>query len=74
MPVQRAGERTLALRLNRLRGAGQRDRRDAGLTPVDAAAVLATHLQEVVRKHADELLTRDATKHLIDELRQVSPT
>ncbi|MFW6170760.1 MAG: flagellar biosynthesis protein FlhA [Planctomycetota bacterium] len=54
---------------------GMRDRAEMlGYTPVDAAAVLATHLQEVVRKHADELLTRDATKHLIDELRQVSPT
>lgn len=54
---------------------GMRDRAEMlGYTPVDAAAVLATHLQEVVRRHADELLTRDATKHLIDELRQVSPT
>jgi flagellar biosynthesis protein FlhA len=44
-----------------------------GYTPVDPAAVLATHLQEVVRQHADELLTRDATKHLLDQLRQVSP-
>ena len=54
---------------------GMRDRAEMlGYTPVDPAAVLATHLQEVVRRHADELLTRDATKHLIDELRQVSPT
>ena len=53
---------------------GLRDRAEMlGYTPVEPAAVLATHLQEVVRKHADELLTRDATKHLIDELRQVSP-
>jgi flagellar biosynthesis protein FlhA len=53
---------------------GLRDRAEMlGYTPVDPAAVLATHLQEVVRQHADELLTRDATKHLIDELKQVSP-
>ena len=44
-----------------------------GYTTVQAGAVLATHLQEVVRRHADELLTRDATKHLIEELKQVSP-
>jgi flagellar biosynthesis protein FlhA len=44
-----------------------------GYTTVQAGAVLATHLQEVVKRHADELLTRDATKHLIDELKQVSP-
>ena len=35
-----------------------------GYTPVEPAAVLATHLKEVVRRHADELLTRDATKRL----------
>ncbi len=44
-----------------------------GYTPIEPAAVLATHLQEVVRRHADELLTRDATKHLLDELQQTSP-
>ena len=35
--------------------------------------MLATHLQEVVRNHADEILTRDATRHLIDELKKTSP-
>jgi flagellar biosynthesis protein FlhA len=44
-----------------------------GYTPVEPAAVLATHLQEVVRRHADELLNRDAAKHLIDELKKQSP-
>jgi len=45
-----------------------------GYTTVEPGAILATHLQEIVRRHADELLSRDATKHLIDELKQVSPT
>jgi flagellar biosynthesis protein FlhA len=44
-----------------------------GYTVVEPVSVLATHLSEVVRKHADEILTRDATKHLIDELKQSSP-
>jgi flagellar biosynthesis protein FlhA len=44
-----------------------------GYTPVEPTAVLATHLQEIVRRHADELLTRDATKHLLDELKRTSP-
>ncbi len=53
---------------------GLRDRAEMlGYTPVDPAAVLATHLQEVVRRNADELLTRDAMKHLVDELRKASP-
>ena len=34
---------------------------------------IATHLSETVRRHADELLTRDAVKHLVDQLRQTSP-
>jgi flagellar biosynthesis protein FlhA len=45
-----------------------------GYTVVEAGAVLATHLTEVCRRHADEILTRDATKHLVDELKTTSPT
>ena len=44
-----------------------------GYTVVEAAAVIATHLTETVRKHADELLTRDATQHLLEELKVNSP-
>ncbi len=44
-----------------------------GYTLIEPASVLATHLTETVRKHADEILTRDATKHLIDELKQTQP-
>lgn len=53
---------------------GMRDRAEMlGYTPIEPAAVVATHLKEVVRRHADELLTRDSTKHLIDELKKTSP-
>ncbi|WP_231930949.1 flagellar biosynthesis protein FlhA [Botrimarina hoheduenensis] len=45
-----------------------------GWTVVEPGAVLATHLTEVCRRHADEILTRDAAKHLIDELKQATPT
>ncbi len=44
-----------------------------GYTVVEPASVLATHLTEVVRKHADEILNRDATKHLVEELKKTSP-
>jgi flagellar biosynthesis protein FlhA len=37
------------------------------------AAELAAHLADVCRRHADELLTRDAAKQLIDQLKAVSP-
>ncbi len=53
----------------------QRDRAEMlGYTVVEPSSVLATHLTEIVRKHADEILTRDATKHLIDELKETQPT
>ena len=44
-----------------------------GYTVVEPGAVLATHLTEVCRRHADEILNRDATKHLVDELKKTSP-
>jgi flagellar biosynthesis protein FlhA len=44
-----------------------------GYTVVESGAVLATHLTEVCRRHADEILTRDSTKHLVDELKATSP-
>ncbi len=54
--------------------AGMRDRAEMlGYTTVEPAAVLATHLQETVRRHADEILTRDATQHLLDELKKTAP-
>ncbi|MDP6467894.1 MAG: flagellar biosynthesis protein FlhA [Pirellulaceae bacterium] len=53
---------------------GVRERAEMlGYTPVEPAAVLATHLKEIVRQYADELLTRDACKRLVDELKTSSP-
>ncbi len=44
-----------------------------GFTVVDALTVLITHLGEVVRKHAHELLGREDLKALIDKVRETSP-
>ncbi len=44
-----------------------------GYTVVEPGSVIATHLTETIRRHADEILTRDATKHLIDELKRTAP-
>ena len=44
-----------------------------GYTVVEPNAVLATHLLEVVRRHADEILTLDMTAHLFDTLQETSP-
>ncbi|MDR0391485.1 MAG: flagellar biosynthesis protein FlhA [Planctomycetaceae bacterium] len=45
-----------------------------GYYVVEPSAVIVTHLSETVRKYADELLTRDATQHLLDQLKEISPT
>jgi flagellar biosynthesis protein FlhA len=42
-------------------------------TVVEATSVLATHLTEVIRNHAYELLTRQEVKNLIDNLKQRLP-
>jgi flagellar biosynthesis protein FlhA len=47
--------------------------REAGCRLVEPSRVMAGHLRQVVRRHAADLLTRDATKHLIDELYKTSP-
>jgi len=52
----------------------QRDQAELfGYTVIEPGSVLATHLTEIVRKHADEILTRDASKHLVDELKKTQP-
>lgn len=45
-----------------------------GYTVVDSATVLATHLTEVLRRNAHELLSRQATQELIDLTKQKYPT
>lgn len=45
-----------------------------GYQIASASMVIATHLQETARKFADELLTRESAKQLVDQLKSVSPT
>jgi flagellar biosynthesis protein FlhA len=40
---------------------------------VDPTTVLTSHLRQVVTAHAGDLLSRDATKHLVEELRKTAP-
>jgi flagellar biosynthesis protein FlhA len=54
--------------------AGQRQRAESlNYTVVDPASVLATHLTEVVKNHAHELLSREETNNLIAQLKQKTP-
>ncbi len=53
---------------------GDKDRAELlGYTVIDAASVLITHVTEVLKKIAGELLTRDDVKSLVDNLKKVSP-
>ena len=44
-----------------------------GYTVIDAASVLITHLTEVLKKVAGELLSRDDVRTLVDNLKKASP-
>ncbi|MEB7771776.1 flagellar biosynthesis protein FlhA [Kurthia gibsonii] len=44
-----------------------------GYTVVDPPSVVSTHLTEIIRANASELLGRQETKQLIDHLRETSP-
>ncbi|MCH6551637.1 MAG: FHIPEP family type III secretion protein, partial [Planctomycetes bacterium] len=42
-------------------------------TVVDATSVLATHLTELIKAKADEMLSREEVNHLLEQLKTVSP-
>jgi len=55
-------------------GPEQRERAEQlGYTVVDLASVIATHLSELVRAHADELLGRQDVQRLLDTVRGSHP-
>ena len=45
-----------------------------GYTVVEPAAVLATHLSELIRSHADELLSRQDVKDMCESIREFAPS
>ena len=52
----------------------QRDRAQMlGYTVVEPATVLTTHLSELIKQHAPELLGRPEVQHLLDTLKETSP-
>ncbi len=42
-------------------------------TVVDATSVLATHLTELIKNHADEMLSREEVNQLLEQLKESSP-
>ena len=45
-----------------------------GYTVIDPESVFITHLSETLKKHADELLTREDLQILLDRLRATQPS
>jgi flagellar biosynthesis protein FlhA len=46
----------------------------SGYTVIDPQSVFITHLSETLKKHADELLTREDVQLLVDRLRKTQPS
>ncbi|MBM7560602.1 flagellar biosynthesis protein FlhA [Fusibacter tunisiensis] len=44
-----------------------------GYTVVDPSSVISTHLTEVIKKHAHELLSREDVKNLVENIRESNP-
>lgn len=44
-----------------------------GLSTVEPAAVLCTHISELIRRNADEVMTRQDVKRLVDGVREQAP-
>lgn len=44
-----------------------------GYTAVDPATVVSTHMSELIKKHSEELLTRQEVQSLIDKLKESYP-
>ncbi len=47
--------------------------RSKGYTVVDSVSVLGTHLSELIRRHAYELLSRQDTKNILDRVAEDNP-
>lgn len=46
----------------------------AGYTLIDPASVMITHLSEVIKEHAHELLSRQDVKTMLDKLKETNPS
>ncbi|MDD3228563.1 MAG: flagellar biosynthesis protein FlhA [Oscillospiraceae bacterium] len=46
----------------------------AGYILIDPTSVIITHLSEVIRTHADELLSRQEVKKMLENLKKVNPS
>jgi flagellar biosynthesis protein FlhA len=52
----------------------QRQAEFSGYTVVDPASVLITHLGEILKRHASELLSREDVRKMLDKVKEQAPT
>ncbi len=45
----------------------------AGYTVVDPSTIIATHISEIIKMHADELLTRQDVQNILDQVSETHP-
>ncbi|MBN2208826.1 MAG: flagellar biosynthesis protein FlhA [Candidatus Coatesbacteria bacterium] len=45
----------------------------SGYTVVDTSTIIATHISEIIKTHADELLTRQDVQNLLDQVAETHP-
>ena len=64
---------TVLLAANQDEAAALLEQHNPGYAVVDQTSVMATHLAEVVKQHAYELLTRQESKRLLDRLAESHP-
>lgn len=50
------------------------DAEKKGYTVVDAPTIISTHMQEIIRKNAPDLISRQDVQSLMDSLKQTHPT
>ena len=46
----------------------------AGYTLIDPVSVMVTHLSEIIKKYAHELLSRQDVKTMVDKLKETNPS
>lgn len=51
----------------------RKEAESAGYTIIEPSAMISTHLSEIVKKYASELLSRQDVQKLIDNVREVNP-
>ncbi len=74
VPGETAVEPAFGLRASWVAPEARRAAELQGCTVVDPLSVLITHLGEVLKRHAHELLTREALKQMLDRVKEFAPT